>query len=110
MRFIILGAGQVGTGMAYSLSHDDNDITVVDIDADRLRQLQEKLDIRVVHGHAAHPQVLKQAGIEDADVLIALTSSDETNMVACQVAYSLFQTPTKVALSCLIESTHRLMY
>jgi trk system potassium uptake protein TrkA len=97
MRFIILGAGQVGTGMAYSLSHDDNDITVVDIDADRLRQLQEKLDIRVVHGHAAHPQVLKQAGIEDADVLIALTSSDETNMVACQVAYSLFQTPTKVA-------------
>ncbi len=97
MQIIILGAGQVGTGMAYSLSREENDITVVDIDPARLRQLQEKLDIRTVLGHAAHPSTLIRAGIEDADLLIALTNSDETNMVACQVAYSLFNTPTKVA-------------
>lgn len=97
MQIIILGAGQVGTGMARSLSMEDNDITVVDVDSKRLSALQEKLDIRTVQGHAAHPQTLIRAGIEDADLLIALTNSDETNMVACQVAYSLFNTPTKVA-------------
>lgn len=97
MRIIILGAGQVGSGMAASLSREENDITVVDLDAERLRELQEKLDIRTVLGHAAHPQTLIRAGIEDAELLIALTNSDETNMVACQVAYSLFNTPTKVA-------------
>ncbi|MDX1625192.1 MAG: Trk system potassium transporter TrkA [Wenzhouxiangellaceae bacterium] len=97
MRIIILGAGQVGTGMAWSLSREENDISVVDTDPARLRELQEKLDIRTVLGHAAHPKTLRRAGIEDADLLIALTNSDETNMVACQVAYSLFNTPTKVA-------------
>ncbi len=97
MQIIILGAGQVGTGMAHSLSREDNDITIVDIDAERLRQLQEKLDVRTVQGHASHPQTLIRSGIEDADLLIALTNSDETNMVACQVAYSLFNTPMKVA-------------
>ena len=97
MQIIILGAGQVGTGMARSLSQEDFDITVVDTDPVRLRELQEKLDIRTVLGHGAHPQTLIRAGIEDAELLIALTNSDETNMVACQVAYSLFNTPTKVA-------------
>jgi trk system potassium uptake protein len=97
MQIIILGAGQVGTGMARSLSQEDFDITVVDTDAVKLRELQEKLDIRTVLGHGAHPQTLIRAGIEDAELLIALTNSDETNMVACQVAYSLFNTPTKVA-------------
>ncbi len=97
MRIIILGAGQVGSGMAHSLSHEQNDISVVDIDTARLRQLQEKLDIRTVAGQASHPQTLIRAGIEDAELLIALTNSDEVNMVACQVAYSLFNTPTKVA-------------
>ncbi len=97
MRIIILGAGQVGSGMAHSLSREENDISVVDTDPQRLRELQEKLDLRTVLGHAAHPQTLIRAGIEDADLLIALTNSDETNMIACQVAYSLFNTPTKVA-------------
>ena len=97
MQIIILGAGQVGTGMARSLSQEDFDITVVDTDTVRLRELQEKLDIRTVLGHGAHPTTLIRAGIEDAELLIALTNSDETNMVACQVAYSLFNTPTKVA-------------
>ena len=97
MRIIILGAGQVGSSIAANLSVEDNDISVVDIDATRLRELQERLDIRVVLGHASHPRTLIRAGIEDADLLIALTNADETNMVACQVAYSLFRTPTKVA-------------
>jgi len=97
MRIIILGAGQVGSGMAHSLSREENDISVVDTDPQRLRELQEKLDIRTVLGHAAHPETLIRAGIEDAELLIALTNSDETNMIACQVAYSLFNTPTKVA-------------
>ena len=97
MQIIILGAGQVGTGMARSLSAENFDITVVDTDSERLRELQEKLDIRTVLGHGGHPETLIRAGIEDADLLIALTNSDETNMVACQVAYSLFNTPTKVA-------------
>ncbi|MDZ7791825.1 MAG: Trk system potassium transporter TrkA [Xanthomonadales bacterium] len=97
MQIIILGAGQVGSGMARSLSAENFDITVVDTNSERLRELQEKLDIRTVLGHAAHPETLIRAGIEDADLLIALTNSDETNMVACQVAYSLFNTPTKVA-------------
>ena len=97
MRIIILGAGQVGSGMAHSLSREENDISVVDTDASRLQELQEKLDIRTVLGHASHPETLIRAGIEDADLLIALTNSDETNMIACQIAYSLFNTPTKVA-------------
>ena len=97
MRIIILGAGQVGSGMAHSLSREENDISVVDTDPARLQELQEKLDIRTVLGHASHPETLIRAGIEDADLLIALTNSDETNMIACQIGYSLFNTPTKVA-------------
>lgn len=97
MQIIILGAGQVGSGMARSLSAEDFDISVVDLDAERLRELQERLDIRTVHGHASHPDTLRRAGIDDADMLVALTNSDETNMVACQVAHTLFSTPTKVA-------------
>src|SRR5690625_2405280 len=97
MQIIILGAGQVGSGMARSLSAEDFDITVVDLDAERLRELQDRLDIRTVHGHAAHPEALRRAGIEDAEMLVALTNSDETNMVACQVAHTLFSTPTRVA-------------
>ncbi|MEX2500517.1 MAG: Trk system potassium transporter TrkA [Wenzhouxiangellaceae bacterium] len=97
MRIIILGAGQVGSGMAHSLSREENDISVVDTDPERLRELQEKLDIRTVLGHASRPETLIRAGIEDTELLIALTNSDETNMIACQVAYSLFNTPTKVA-------------
>ncbi|PHM62281.1 Trk system potassium transporter TrkA [Xenorhabdus ishibashii] len=97
MKIIILGAGQVGGTLAENLVDENNDITVVDTDTDRLRQLQDKFDLRVVNGHGSHPKVLKEAGAEDADMLIAVTNSDETNMVACQIAYSLFNTPNKVA-------------
>jgi len=97
MKIIILGAGQVGTSVANNLASEANDITVVDKNPDLLRDLQDRLDLRTVLGHGAHPDVLKQAGGEDAEMILAVTNSDETNMVACQVAYTLFHTPTKIA-------------
>lgn len=97
MKIIILGAGQVGGTLAENLSSEENDITVVDSNAARLRDLQEKLDIRTIHGKASFPSILKQAGADDADMLVAVTNSDEVNMIACQIAYTMFQTPTKIA-------------
>jgi trk system potassium uptake protein TrkA len=97
MKIIILGAGQVGASVAANLVSEANDITVVDTDSRRLQELHERLDLRTVVGHAAHPEVLARAGAEDADMVLAVTNSDETNMVACQVAYTLFHTPTKIA-------------
>ncbi|MCH7502332.1 MAG: Trk system potassium transporter TrkA [Proteobacteria bacterium] len=98
MKIIILGAGQVGSSAAYHLSREEaNEVTVVDLRADVLRELQDRLDIRTVVGHAAYPEVLERAGANDADIVVALTDSDETNMVACQVAYTKFHTPTKIA-------------
>ena len=97
MKIIILGAGQVGSSVAYNLASEFNDITVIDADVSTLQELQDKLDIRTVAGKASYPEVLSRAGAEDADMIIAVTNSDETNMVACQVAYTLFKTPTKIA-------------
>lgn len=97
MKIILLGAGQVGTSLAENLASENNDITVVDTNADRLRDLQDRLDIRTVQGVASWPPILEQAGVEDADLLIAVTNSDEVNMIACQIAYSLYRTPTKIA-------------
>ena len=97
MKIIILGAGQVGGTLAEHLASEANDITVVDTDADRLRALGDRLNIRTVQGRGSFPTVLRQAGADDADMLVAVTSSDETNMVACQVAYTLFHTPSKIA-------------
>ncbi len=97
MKIVILGAGQVGSSVAWSLAGEDNDITIVDTHHERLRQLQDNLDIRAVQGHASHPKVLVRAGIEDADIIIAVTNSDEVNMAACQVSYTLYNTPTRIA-------------
>ncbi|MEH6589332.1 MAG: Trk system potassium transporter TrkA [Halioglobus sp.] len=97
MKIIILGAGQVGGTLAENLADEQNDITVVDTDSDRLRSLQDKLDIGIVIGEASHPNTLFRAGAEDAEMLIAVTNSDEINMMACQVAHTLFNTPTKIS-------------
>ena len=106
MNILILGAGQVGSSAAHDLSRAEaNEVTVVDMNGDRLRELQDRLDIRTVQGHAAHPQVLTQAAGADADIVIALTDSDEVNMLACQVAYTLFRTPTKIARIRSVEYT-----
>lgn len=97
MKIIILGAGQVGTSVADVLASENSDITVVDIDEGKLEDLRDRLDIGTVVGEASHPEVLAQAGGEDADMILAVTNSDEINMIACQVAYTLFHTPTKIA-------------
>lgn len=97
MKIIILGAGQVGTTLAEHLATEHNDITIIDVDADRLQSLHERMDILTLNGHGAHPNTLRRGGAAHADMLIAVTSSDEVNLVACQIAYTLFHIPTKIA-------------
>ena len=97
MKIIILGAGQVGSTLAENLADENNDVTVIDTDAGLLQDLADRLDIRTVHGSASYPNILRQAGADDADMIIAVTDSDEINMIACQIAYTLFHTPTKIA-------------
>jgi K+ transport systems, NAD-binding component len=98
VKIIILGAGQVGRTAAYHLAREEaNDVTVVDLDEGLLRDLQDRIDIRTVQGNAASPRTLESAGARDADMIVALTNSDETNMVACHVAWTLFGTRTKIA-------------
>ena len=97
MKVVICGAGLVGTSIAKHLAGENNDVTVVDQDYSLVRRIGETLDVRSVLGHASQPDILEQAGAGDADMLIAVTFSDEINMVACQVAHSLFEVPTKIA-------------
>ena len=98
MNILILGAGQVGSNVAYQLAREEaNQVTIVDIDPGALRELQDRLDGRTVVGHAAYPDILERAGARKADLIVALTNSDELNMVACQIAYTLFNTPKKIA-------------
>ena len=97
MKIMILGAGRVGESVAESLVSERNDITVIDSDPARLRTLQDRLDLRTVAGNGIQPSVLKEAGVEDTDMLIACAPNDETNLVACKVAKELFNVPTTVA-------------
>jgi trk system potassium uptake protein TrkA len=106
MQIIILGANQVGSSLAETLANEANDITVVDTNTEKLRELKDHIDIGTITGEASHPDVLERAGGEDADMIIAVTESDEINMVACRVAYSLFQTPKKI---CRIRSSSYLV-
>lgn len=97
MKIIVCGAGQVGFDIAHQLSSESNDVTVIDHDHDRLRKVSDSLDVQTVLGFASYPDVLERAGTENADMLIAVTLSDEINMVSCQVAHTLFDVPTKIA-------------
>jgi trk system potassium uptake protein TrkA len=98
MKILVLGAGQVGRNAAQALSREEaNEVTVVDVNEEVLRELQDRFDVRTVVGNAALPTVLEAAGAAEAEVIIALTSSDEVNLVACDVAFTLFRTPTKIA-------------
>ncbi len=98
MKIIILGAGQVGRTAAYHLSREEaNDVTVIDMDEEVLRDLQDRLDIRTVTGNGASPRILEAAGIAGTDILVALTNSDEVNMLACHLAWTLYRTPKKIA-------------
>lgn len=97
MKVIICGAGQVGFNIARYLAMEDNDVTVIDQSAELIGKVNDLLDVQALVGHASHPDVLEQAGAPDADMLIAVTYADEVNMVACQIAHSLFNVPTKIA-------------
>ena len=97
MKIIIVGAGRVGTGVAESLVSEKNDITVIDSDAERLRELQDRMDLRGVVGSCTDPQVLAEAGARDTDLLIAAASQDEVNLVCCKLAWMLFSIPTRIA-------------
>jgi len=97
MKVIVCGAGQVGFNIAHYLASENNDVSVIDQRPDLVRKISDTLDVQAVLGFAAHPPVLEQAGAADADMIIAVTAADEVNMVACQVAHSLFNVPTKIA-------------
>jgi len=97
MKIIILGAGQVGSSVAANLCSEANDITIIDTNPACLQGLNERYDLKTIVGVASYPSVLEQAGAKDADMIIAVTNSDEVNMIACQIAYTLFHTPTKIA-------------
>jgi trk system potassium uptake protein TrkA len=97
MKVIVCGAGQVGYSIARQLSMENNDVTVVDQSSELISQITDTLDVKGVVGHASRPDVLESAGVEDTDMIIAVTYADEVNMVACQVAHSLFDVPKKIA-------------
>ena len=97
MRVIICGAGQVSSTIARHLATEGINVTVVDVAPEQARRADESYDVRGMVGHASHPETLERAGARDADMLIAVTRSDEVNMVACQVAYSLFKVRRRVA-------------
>lgn len=97
MKILILGAGRVGSSLAEQLVLEKNDITVVDTASDNLSALQERFDLRTVAGSASSLSVLEAAGIEDADIVIAVTASDEVNLAACLIAHRRFNVPKRVA-------------
>ncbi|NQV81360.1 MAG: Trk system potassium transporter TrkA [Alphaproteobacteria bacterium] len=97
MRIIVCGAGLVGSSIARQLASENNDVTIVDQSPETIQKMNESLDVRAIEGYASHPDVLEQAGARDAEMIVAVTQNDEINMVACQVAHSLFETPTKIA-------------
>ena len=97
MKVIVCGAGQVGFNIARQLAAEQNDVTVVDQSPQLIKRVSEQLDARTVVGHASRPDTLERAGAEDADMIVAVTVADEVNMLACQVAHSLFEVPTKIA-------------
>ena len=106
MKIIILGANQIGCSLAETLANEANDITIIDLDNKKLRELKDQIDVGTVVGQPSHPDVLARAGSEDADMIIAVTENDEINMVACHVAYSMFKTPKKI---CRIRSSSYLV-
>lgn len=97
MKIIVCGAGQVGSSIARQLSAENNDVTIVDQSAKLVTRISDSIDVQGIVGHASRPNVLDRAGAEDADMIIAVTYADEVNMIACQVAHSLFGVPTKIA-------------
>ncbi len=97
MRVVICGAGQVGYSIAAYLAREDNDVTIIDLNPQLIGQINDELDVNGIVGHASNPETLSLAGASEADMIVCVTHSDEVNMVACQVAHSLFNVPKKIA-------------
>ena len=97
MKIIICGAGQVGTDIAKYLAEEENAVTLIDSDEEVVDNISESIDVRAVYGHGSYPEILEEAGAENADMIIAVTPSDELNMVTSLVANSIFHIPTKIA-------------
>ena len=97
MKVVICGAGKVGTSIARHLVDQDNEVIVIDRSEDLIKNLKEKVDLKTIIGSASNPSVLKMAGAEEADMIIAVTLQDEINMVACQMAHTFFRIPRKIA-------------
>ena len=97
MKVLVCGAGQVGYGIAEQLSAEGNDVTMIDVRPDLVQKVNDTLEARAFVGNGAHPDVLERAGARDCDMIIAVTLHDEINMVAAQVAGTLFDVPTKIA-------------
>lgn len=97
MKIIVCGAGQVGYNIAKQLAHQHNDVTVIDNSPSLIRKIGESLDVQALEGYASDPDILEKANASDADMIVAVTQSDEVNMISCQVAHSLFNVPTKIA-------------
>ncbi|WP_342642300.1 Trk system potassium transporter TrkA [Rhodoligotrophos ferricapiens] len=97
MKILICGAGQVGRGIAERLANEDNDVTIIDHSPGLIQAVTDNLDVQGIVGHGSHPDTLERAGARDADMIIAVTFTDEVNMMACQIAHSLFDIPTKIA-------------
>ena len=97
MKIVICGAGRVGRGIAERLAAEQNDVTVIDSSPSLVQSITDALDVRGIVGHGSYPETLERAGIADSDMIIAVTFVDEVNMMACQVAHSLFDVPTKIA-------------
>ncbi len=103
MNIIICGAGLVGFGIARHLAAEGNNVTVVDREPALIQRINDTLDVRAIQGHGAHPSVLEMAGARQADIIIAVTSSDEVNMVICQIAHSLFDVSKKLPVFVIIN-------
>ena len=97
MKIIIVGAGQVGSSLSINLVKEGNDVTLIDKSAELLENIAEKIDLQTIHGNGAHPRILDAAGAHKADMIVAVSKSDETNMIACQVAYTVFGVNKKIA-------------
>ena len=97
MKVIVCGAGKVGTSIAKHLVSQNNDVTAIDQSLDLINELKEKVDLKTIIGSASNPSILKSAGADEADMIIAVTLQDEINMVACQMAHTFFKIPRKIA-------------
>lgn len=97
MKIIIVGAGQVGSSLSVNLVKEGNDVTLIDKSSDLLENIADKIDLQTIHGNGAHPRILEAAGAHKADMIVAVSKSDETNMIACQVAYTVFGVEKKIA-------------